>query len=120
MAGAGLNAMSAHRRPLITAAASGTVLLALWFVPSARAAPDHTAPAALPSTDSVSAPAAAPVTGAEESVGPVPPATGAQLAGTDGPGFMPYVAGGLGLLGLSGALMLRSPRSRAHRRPSPE
>lgn len=109
--------MSAHRRPLITAAASGTVLLALWFVPSAKAAPDHTA---LPPTDSVSAPAAASVTGAEKSGRPVPPAAGTHLAGTDGPDSMPYVAGGLGLLGVSGALMLRSTRRPARRGPAPK
>lgn len=107
MAGAGLHAMSAHRRPLITAATSGTVLLALWFVPSAKAAPEHTA---LPPTHSVSAPATAPAAGPGEPVGQVTPAAGTQLAGTEGPDSMPYIAGGLGLLGLSGALLLRARR----------
>ncbi|MFG7946740.1 hypothetical protein [Streptomyces cacaoi] len=34
------SSLAAHRRPLATAAAAGGLLLALWFVPSANAAPD--------------------------------------------------------------------------------
>ncbi|NGO68887.1 hypothetical protein G5C65_11080 [Streptomyces sp. SB3404] len=37
-------ALLAHRRPLITAAVAGGLLLGLWFVPSAKATPDHQQP----------------------------------------------------------------------------
>ncbi|GAA2074238.1 hypothetical protein GCM10009801_28060 [Streptomyces albiaxialis] len=37
MSGSGLSRVSAHRRPLVTAAVAGGLLLALWFVPSANA-----------------------------------------------------------------------------------
>ncbi|WP_326693140.1 MULTISPECIES: hypothetical protein [unclassified Streptomyces] len=43
MSGAGLSKLSAHRRPLATAAAAGGVLCALWFVPTANATPDRPA-----------------------------------------------------------------------------
>ena len=41
MTKAGTSALSAHRRPLITAAAAGGVLTALCFLPSAYASPDR-------------------------------------------------------------------------------
>ncbi|MEU6574506.1 hypothetical protein [Streptomyces sp. NPDC046805] len=40
--------MSSARRPLLTATAAGTVLCALWFVPSANATQDDPAGAASP------------------------------------------------------------------------
>jgi hypothetical protein len=41
VSGAGLSKLSAHRRPLATAAAAGGVLCALWFVPTANATADR-------------------------------------------------------------------------------
>ncbi|WP_237720081.1 hypothetical protein [Streptomyces xiaopingdaonensis] len=40
MPGVGPSTLQTHRRPLLTAAVSGGLLLALWFVPSADATPD--------------------------------------------------------------------------------
>ncbi|MFG3252445.1 hypothetical protein [Streptomyces sp. NPDC048172] len=40
MSGSGLSRLSAHRRPLVTAAVAGGLLAALWFVPSANATQD--------------------------------------------------------------------------------
>ncbi|MFC5799752.1 LAETG motif-containing sortase-dependent surface protein [Streptomyces formicae] len=57
--------MSVARRPLLTAAAAGTLLCALWFVPSANAtAEGQTAEAAL----SAQQPAAAPDSGSASSL----------------------------------------------------
>ncbi|MET8827104.1 LPXTG cell wall anchor domain-containing protein [Streptomyces sp. NPDC004610] len=42
--------MSSARRPLLTAAAAGALLGALWFVPSANATDDDPAPATTPTT----------------------------------------------------------------------
>jgi hypothetical protein len=43
VSGTGLSKLSAHRRPLVTAAAAGGILCALWFVPTANASPDRPA-----------------------------------------------------------------------------
>ncbi|MFF5500867.1 hypothetical protein ACF1E9_17495 [Streptomyces roseolus] len=72
--------MSAARRPLLTATAAGTLLCALWFVPSANA--------------SDAAPGAAAVRS-----GSADPATG-RLAETGGPDTTAYVLGGTGFLGV--------------------
>lgn len=109
MAGAGLYAMSAHRRPLITAAASGTVLLALWFVPSAKAAPER---AASPHADSASAPGTVPSPSPVANVsGQTQSPAGTRLATTgDSDTPLPYLACGLGLLGAGSTMVLRSAR----------
>ncbi len=108
MPAAGLSTVSAHRRSLVTAAAAGAVLCALWFVPSANAAPDGAGAAA---RNAVTAHAH----GAQQ----VPQGTssGAVRAGghpgaDDGLGTT-YAAGGLGLAGATGALIIRSRRRAA-------
>ncbi|GGY79782.1 hypothetical protein [Streptomyces omiyaensis] len=75
--------MSAARRPLLTATAAGTLLCALWFVPSANAS-DGTGGAA--------------VRGG--SLQPAGEGGGDRLAETGGPDTTAYVLGGTGFLGV--------------------
>ncbi|HEV7625825.1 MAG TPA: hypothetical protein VGO89_04955 [Streptomyces sp.] len=110
--------MSAHRRSLVTATAAGAVLCALWFVPSANAAPD--------ATGVVSQDAESPASGGTDSAsgrthsaahlpqGSSPaalqPGGGADVHGGHG---TPYILGGVGLAGAGGALIVRSRRRAA-------
>ncbi len=75
--------VSAARRPLLTATAAGTLLCALWFVPSANAFDGTTTGAAVRSG----------------STGPAAPGDG-RLAETGGPDTTAYVLGGTGFLGV--------------------
>ncbi|MEI5103814.1 LPXTG cell wall anchor domain-containing protein [Streptomyces sp. PmtG] len=79
--------MIAPRRMLLTAAAAGALLSALWFVPSAKAAPGpeqrHAAPAA---------------------------ASEGQLADTGSVDTTPYVVGGTAFLGLGAGFVVYSVR----------
>ncbi|WP_416971939.1 LPXTG cell wall anchor domain-containing protein [Streptomyces sp. 4F14] len=88
--------MSTARRPLLTATAAGTLLCALWFVPSAKA-------------DTVS-----PQTpGASQQARAVPAAdtsSGAQLADTGSFDTTPYVVGGGLFLTLGAGFVLYSVR----------
>ncbi|CAL9275885.1 hypothetical protein ACFC5H_34445 [Streptomyces rochei] len=89
--------MSSARRPLLTAAAAGGLLCALWFVPSANATPDTPALKSAATTPSpqVTAQARAASTGTT--------ATGedsARLADTGSFDSTPYVVGGALCLGL--------------------
>ncbi|GAA2726102.1 MULTISPECIES: hypothetical protein [Streptomyces] len=79
------------RRPLITAVVAGTVLSALWFVPTADATPEPAAPRS------------------------VQEAPGAVLADTGGVDTTPYVIGGLAFVTAGGALVTTAVR--ASRRP---
>jgi LPXTG-motif cell wall-anchored protein len=88
--------MSAHHRSLATAAAAGAVLIALCFVPSAKATPDasarHTAHAAQHAAQHAAR------------------QQQRQLADTGGFETAPYMAGGLSFLGAGGVLVARSMR----------
>jgi len=98
--------VSSARRPLLTATAAGTVLCALWFVPSAKATgeePARTASAVTP-TSQVTAQARA-VSEATDSSG-----TGAQLADTGSPDTTPYVVGGTLFLGIGAGFVAYSMR----------
>ncbi|MGW7518329.1 hypothetical protein ACWGJ2_22365 [Streptomyces sp. NPDC054796] len=101
--------MSAHRRLLVTAAAAGAVLFALWFVPSAKATPDHAAASASSSTVSS---ASTTRTDHAEAAGTGGTASQSQsrLADTGGFDAAPYMLGGLGFVGAGGALVARSLR----------
>ncbi|GAB2723999.1 hypothetical protein [Streptomyces bullii] len=82
--------MSSARRPLLTATAAGTLLCALWFVPSANATAEHparTAPGATPSPQ-VTAQARAVSTVTQSA------AVEARLADTGSFDSTPYVVGG--------------------------
>ncbi|MGO4421716.1 hypothetical protein AB4Z54_24180 [Streptomyces sp. MCAF7] len=80
------------RRPLLTAAAAGSLLCALWFVPSANATVerDSQAPAGHTSAQ--------------------PAASGENLADTGSVDVTPYLVGGTAFLGLGVAMVTASVR----------
>ncbi|MFJ9730066.1 LAETG motif-containing sortase-dependent surface protein [Streptomyces sp. NPDC101171] len=83
--------MSSARRPLLTATAAGTLLCALWFVPSANASQDDTARA----TTQVAS--TTPVTQQARAVSEATTADAAdttELADTGSFDTTPYVVGG--------------------------
>ncbi|MFF0472452.1 LAETG motif-containing sortase-dependent surface protein [Streptomyces sp. NPDC004284] len=85
--------MSVARRPLLTAIASGTLLCALWFVPSANAT-DEQGGARIGVTQD----------------GPV--ADGGDLAETGGRDSTPYLLGGTGFLGVGAGFVALAMRRR--------
>ncbi|MGX1674044.1 hypothetical protein [Streptomyces sp. NPDC055400] len=87
--------MSAARRSLLTATAAGTLLAALWFVPSATATPEKTAEA-----DQQQA-ATAVHTQAEGQL---------RLADTGTVDTTPYVIGGSTFLGIGAGFLTYSAR----------
>ncbi|MFB6991876.1 hypothetical protein ACFC0C_39355 [Streptomyces sp. NPDC056178] len=88
--------MAAARRPLLTATAAGTLLAALWFVPSANATDES---AGAPGARSRQA------TAAEDT------ATGPRLADTGaGVDTSPYLIGGTAFLGIGAAFVTYSVR----------
>lgn len=93
--------MSVTRRTLLTATAAGTLLAALWFVPSANATGENGVQGT---------PAAASGRAAEQPAGS-PDASGALLADTGpGPDTTPYLIGGTALLGLGAGFVTYSVR----------
>ncbi|MFJ1783590.1 hypothetical protein ACIOML_04675 [Streptomyces anulatus] len=94
--------MSVARRTLLTATAAGTLLAALWFVPSANATVENGAQGA---------PAATSDRTAGQSAGSPDDASGALLADTGpGPDTTPYLIGGTALLGLGAGFVTYSVR----------
>lgn len=103
------------RRPLMTAAAAGSVLFALWFVPSANATVDDAEGRPAASAAPSKAPAAErtrPESGQGQGQGQRQAADAARtdsedlaLADTGGFDTAPYVIGGTGLLGVGAALV---------------
>ncbi|WP_395362951.1 hypothetical protein ACHGLA_23110 [Streptomyces sp. YH02] len=73
--------MSAARRPLLTATAAGTLLCALWFVPSANATDEQGGVRIGVTQDG-------------------PAADDGRLAETGGRDTVPYLIGGTGFLGV--------------------
>lgn len=110
MAGAGLSTVSAHRRSLVTATAAGAVLCALWFVPTARATPDH------PGSASHAARSAAVSAGTRgaHAADRTPAAAAVPVMdterGTDSLARSPYTLGAIGVVGGGGALVIRARR----------
>ncbi|MEV5278448.1 hypothetical protein [Streptomyces sp. NPDC051994] len=88
--------MSVARRPLLTATAAGSLLCALWFVPSANAT-DEQRPSSAPAPV---ADRAAPAT-AENTL---------ALADTGSPNTSPYLVGGSLFLGLGAGFVTYSVR----------
>ncbi|WNI22829.1 hypothetical protein [Streptomyces sp. ITFR-16] len=88
--------MAITRRPLLTATAAGTLLCALWFVPSANATGGT-------GTAQGSAPAAATASGAG------PGATALAETGT-GIDTTPYLLGGVAFLGIGAGFVTCSAR----------
>ncbi|WNF29147.1 hypothetical protein RI138_21250 [Streptomyces sp. C11-1] len=101
--------MSVARRTLLTATAAGTLLAALWFVPSANATVENPPSGASPAT---------PGRAAEQPAGGPDDASGARLADT-GPGLdtTPYLIGGTALLGIGAGFVTYSVR-RSGTRPA--
>ncbi|GAB7104047.1 hypothetical protein JCM4814A_23610 [Streptomyces phaeofaciens JCM 4814] len=121
--------MSSARRPLLTATAAGTLLGALWFVPSANASQDAPARAETATqvttqaraastatrTDSATAPTTTvDAVGAADAAGAVDAATtaddGTRLADTGSFDTTPYVVGGTTLLALGAGFVVYSVR----------
>ncbi len=114
------------RRPLLTAAAAGSLLCALWFVPSAKATAEHTnptqhshratttVPASVSASDSKSADSK--TTDSQTALDSAGPASMEQasddlaLADTGSVDTTPYLVGGIGFLGLGGALVTAAVR----------
>ncbi|WP_406320850.1 LPXTG cell wall anchor domain-containing protein [Streptomyces sp. NBC_00519] len=102
--------MSSARRPLMTATAAGTLLCALWFVPSANATgdePARTAPSATPSSQ-ITTQARMASTTADASGTDTDSET--QLADTGSFDTTPYVVGGTLFLGVGAGFVLYSVR----------
>ena len=102
--------MSSVRRPLLTATAAGTLLGALWFVPSANATDDLPAraePSAAPSSHVTTQARAA--TGNSSTTG-----EGTQLADTGSFDTTPYIVGGTASLALGAAFVAYSVRRERH------
>ena len=98
--------MSSVRRPLLTATAAGTLLGALWFVPSANAtgdAPARTTPGTTPSAQVTTQARAASET--TDTTG-----TDTQLADTGSPDTTPYLVGGTLFLGVGAGFVVYSVR----------
>ncbi len=93
--------MSSARRSLLTATAAGTLLGALWFVPSANASQDE--PARPQVTQQARATTA-------ESAQDRDTQDGAQLADTGSFDTTPYVVGGTAFLGLGAGFVVYSVR----------
>ncbi|MFJ7490546.1 hypothetical protein ACIQZB_04690 [Streptomyces sp. NPDC097727] len=88
--------MATARRPLLTATAAGTLLAALWFVPSANATDESTG---TPGAQSRQVTAVADTT------------TGPRLADTGtGVDTTPYLIGGTAFLGVGAAFVTYSVR----------
>ncbi|WP_328942883.1 hypothetical protein OG259_15940 [Streptomyces sp. NBC_00250] len=84
--------MSAARRPLMTATAAGTLLCALWFVPSANATDEQG--------------------GVRIGVTQDGPVADGRLAETGGRDTTPYLIGGTGFLGVGAGFVALAMRRR--------
>jgi hypothetical protein len=102
--------VSSARRPLLTATAAGTLLCALWFVPSAHASQDSpargTVSTASPTTVTQQARALSAGT-ADTGRGT---ADGAELADTGSPDTTPYVVAGTLFLAVGAGFVVYSVR----------
>ncbi|MEV6552604.1 hypothetical protein AB0M57_28420 [Streptomyces sp. NPDC051597] len=97
--------MSVARRPLLTATAAGSLLCALWFVPSANATDEK--PQSAPARPAAAAPSAAPGAAAGAAPGTQ---TGPALADTGSVDTSPYLFGGTAFLGLGAGFVVFSVR----------
>jgi len=111
----GLSTVSAHRRSLVTATAAGAVLCALWFVPTAKAAPDGTGTGVRSTVNSAAH-------GQSAHTAPQEPSAAVQPAGVAPSDIRdlgtPSVLAGLGLAGAGGTLIIRHRRRAAAVRTS--
>ncbi|MFG3495195.1 hypothetical protein [Streptomyces sp. NPDC047928] len=97
--------MSVARRPLLTATAAGTLLCALWFVPSANATGDQPAVPQEAREGSASASTVTPANDTRSHGGRGGSQGGLVLADTGSMDTTPYLVGGTALLGLGAGLV---------------
>ncbi|MFF5401661.1 LAETG motif-containing sortase-dependent surface protein [Streptomyces misionensis] len=106
--------MSSARRPLLTATAAGTLLCALWFVPSANASQEtparDTAAGSAPALSASVAEQARAVSADTARAGTRAADDSAQLADTGSPDTTPYVVGGTLFLALGAGFVVYSVR----------
>ncbi|MEU3978748.1 LPXTG cell wall anchor domain-containing protein [Streptomyces sp. NPDC026672] len=106
--------MSSARRPLLTATAAGTLLAALWFVPSANAtqndAPARTQTTAAQVTQQARALSAATAQDAVDAADAVDPVDTTRLADTGSFDTTPYVIVGTLFLGVGAGFVVYSVR----------
>jgi hypothetical protein len=95
--------VSSARRPLLTATAAGTLLCALWFVPSANAS--QNTPARTGTSEGTTAQVTQQARALTEATGD----TG-QLADTGSPDTTPYVVGGTLFLAVGAGFVVYSVR----------
>ncbi|MBL1081290.1 hypothetical protein JK359_04745 [Streptomyces actinomycinicus] len=101
--------MSSARRPLLTATAAGTLLCALWFVPSANASQDAPGREAAVKDAPVQVTQARAVTAATTESGEES-AEDTELADTGSPDTTPYVVGGSLFLAVGAGFVMYSVR----------
>ncbi|MFB7508816.1 LAETG motif-containing sortase-dependent surface protein [Streptomyces broussonetiae] len=95
--------MSSARRPLLTATAAGTLLCALWFVPSANASQDSPAKADAETS-------ATRLTQQARAVSAAAAEDSTELADTGSPDTTPYVVGGSLFLAVGAGFVVYSVR----------
>ncbi|AGP57267.1 hypothetical protein M271_29080 [Streptomyces rapamycinicus NRRL 5491] len=93
------------RRPLLTAAAAGSLLCALWFVPSANATVEDPGSSSASSRTSEGSPGAGSGSGPRTEAVP-----DGDLADTGSVDVTPYLFGGTAFLGLGVAMVTASVR----------
>ena len=98
--------MSAARRSLLTATAAGTLLGALWFVPSANATVTDQARAETSATPTSQVTQQARVTSTAVTLS----SDDTRLADTGSPNTTPYIVGGTVFLGLGAGFVAYSVR----------
>ncbi|WP_225837168.1 hypothetical protein [Streptomyces sp. NK08204] len=102
--------MSSARRPLLTATAAGTLLCALWFVPSANASPGAPARAAVREVASTQVTQQAQAVSTVTAEGATGAAAGTELADTGAFDTTPYIVGGTVFLALGAGFVTYSVR----------
>ncbi|MEU3097089.1 LPXTG cell wall anchor domain-containing protein [Streptomyces sp. NPDC006967] len=102
--------MSSALRPLLTATAAGTLLCALWFVPSANASSDTPAGDAPPATPSPQVTEQARVVTGTTSASLDTTGQDVRLADTGSFDSTPYVIGGTASLALGAGFVVYSVR----------
>ncbi|KUN08461.1 hypothetical protein AQI95_08825 [Streptomyces yokosukanensis] len=100
--------MASARRPLLTATAAGTLLCALWFVPSANASQDWARTSTEASTTQMTQQARAVSQATAETARDA--ADDTELADTGSIDTTPYVVGGTLFLGVGAAFVVYSVR----------
>ncbi|GAA2550946.1 MULTISPECIES: hypothetical protein [Streptomyces] len=102
--------MSSALRPLLTATAAGTLLCALWFVPSANATSDTPAGESIPATPSPQVTEQARVASHTTSASLEGTGQDVRLADTGSFDSTPYIVGGTACLTLGAGFVVYSVR----------